>query len=196
MVQKSINLYAGEISIPQNLEFTNELRLVICDDQYKSWKRYFDYVIYASSYYTVAHNSEYYQKKFTETDQNFTDSDLSKYSKGVIRPAPYKNLAFRCKILCMNPQYQTLNVSDLLVVLKEFTEEWQGEVDASPTELAVMFSVVGENPNSLTVADQVAFALQSKKEDDDYKKKVKETEKASKMIDKIQADNLGFKLLV
>jgi hypothetical protein len=68
----------------------------------------------------------------------------------------------------MNPQYQTLNVSDLLVVLKEFTEEWQGEVDASPTELAVMFSVVGENPNSLTTADKTGFALQSAKEDNDY----------------------------
>lgn len=168
MVQKSINLYSGEISIPQNLEFTNELRLVICDDQYKSWKRYFDYVIYASSYYTVAHNSDYYLKKCTEEKITFTDSDLSKYSKGVIRPAPYKNLAFRCKILCMNPQYQTLNVSDLLVVLKEFTEEWQGEVDASPTELAVMFSVVGENPNSLTAADKTGFALQSAKEDNEY----------------------------
>lgn len=168
MVQKSINLYSGEISIPQNLEFTNELRLVICDDQYKSWKRYFDYVIYASSYYTVAHNSEYYLKKCTEKKITFYEEDLSKYSKGVIRPAPYKNLAFRCKILCMNPQYQTLNVSDLLVVLKEFTEEWQGEVDASPTELAVMFSVVGENPNSLTAADKTNFALQSAKEDNDY----------------------------
>jgi hypothetical protein len=46
----------------------------------------------------------------------------------------------------MNPQLQTINMSDLLVVLKDFTEEWQGEVDSSPTELALMFSVVGENP--------------------------------------------------
>lgn len=179
MVQKSINLYAGEISIPQNLEFTNELRLVICDDQYKSWKRYFDYVMYASSYYTKIHlqSEEYYQKKFTETDQTFTDSDLSKYSKGVIRPAPYKNLAFRCKILCMNPQYQTLNVSDLLVVLKEFTEEWQGEVDASPTELAAMFSVVGENPSSLTEEDLTGFNETAASEDADIAAQNAEKEK-------------------
>ena len=181
MVQKSINLYAGEISIPQNLEFTNELRLVICDDQYKSWKRYFDYVMYASSYYTKIHlqdkKEKYYQKKYTETDQSFTDSDLSKYSKGVIRPAPYKNLAFRCKILCMNPQYQTLNVSDLLVVLKEFTEEWQGEVDASPTELAAMFSVVGENPSSLTEEDLTGFNDATAKEDADIAAQNAEKEK-------------------
>lgn len=168
MVQKSINLYTGEISIPQNLEFTNELRLVICDDQYKSWKRYFDYVMYASSYYTTPHDDKYYKEaKFTEKIFNFSDLDLSKYSKGVIRPAPYKNLAFHCKILCMNPQYQTLNVSDLLVVLKEFTEEWQGEVDASPTELAVMFSVVGENPNSLTEEDKKKFKQDTAKEEND-----------------------------
>lgn len=168
MVQKSINLYTGEISIPQNLEFTNELRLVICDDQYKSWKRYFDYVMYASSYYTTPHDDKYYKEaKFTEKIFNFSDLDLSKYSKGVIRPAPYKNLAFHCKILCMNPQYQTLNVSDLLVVLKEFTEEWQGEVDASPTELAVMFSVVGENPNSLTEEDEKKFKQDTAKEEND-----------------------------
>ena len=186
MVQKSINLYAGEISIPQNLEFTNELRLVICDDQYKSWKRYFDYVMYASSYYTKIHlqDEKYYQKKFTETDQTFTDSDLSKYSKGVIRPAPYKNLAFRCKILCMNPQYQTLNVSDLLVVLKEFTEEWQGEVDASPTELAAMFSVVGENPSSLTEEDLTGFNEATANEDADIAAQRKELEQAEEESDK------------
>ena len=82
----------------------------------------------------------------SEIFSDFKPKDIQTYYKGVIRPAPYKNLAFRCKILSMNPQYQTVNISDLLVVLKDFTEEWQGEIDASPTELALMFSVVGENP--------------------------------------------------
>jgi hypothetical protein len=151
MIQKNIGLYSGEISIPQNLEFTNELRLVICDDQYKSWKRYFDYVMYSSSYNCSVHDTEYFnEKKFIKYLGNLQDTfeadDLQLYYKNIIRPAPYKNLAFRCRIFSMNPQYQTINISDLLVVLKDFTEEWQGEVDASPTELALTFSVVGENP--------------------------------------------------
>ena len=155
MVQKSIGLYSGEISIPQNLEFTNELRLVIADDQYKSWKRYFDLVMYVSSYYTkiegYGDDEKYYRNKLIRREgkniyDTFKEEHLIKPQKGIIRPAPYKNLTFRCKIFSMNPQYQTLNISDLLVVLKDFTEEWQGEVDSSPTELALMFSVVGENP--------------------------------------------------
>ena len=156
MVQKNLSLYSGEISVPQNLEFTNELRLVICDDQYKSWRRYFGYVMNSSVYEqsTVGGpwegTEEYYKKKYVPVGGTvgggFTESDLVVYSKNTLRVAPYKNLAFRVRILLMNPQYQTVRLSDLLVVLKEFSEEWQGEVDASPTELSLMFSVVGENP--------------------------------------------------
>jgi hypothetical protein len=165
MVQKNLGLYSGEISIPQNLEFTNELRLVICDDQYKSWKRYFNYVMCASSYNCKVHDLQYYKKKklkfFGTETSSFFASDLAYYHEGVIRPAPYKNLAFRCKIISMNPQYQAINVSDLLVVLKEFTEEWQGEVDASPTELAVTFSVVGENPKGEKTQERIMAAVQN-----------------------------------
>jgi hypothetical protein len=150
MVQKNLSLYSGEISIPQNLEFTNELRLVICDDQYKSWKRYFNMVMDASTYLCEVHDEAYYKKVILKDiagkRETFRSADVVDYYKGVVRPAPYKNLTFRCKILSMNPQFQTVNMSDLLVVLKDFTEEWQGEVDSSPTELALMFSVVGENP--------------------------------------------------
>ena len=149
MVQKNLSLYSGEISIPQNLEFTNELRLVICDDQYKSWKRYFNMVMDASTYLCEVHDEAYYKKVILKDiagkRETFRSADVVDYYKGVVRPAPYKNLTFRCKILSMNPQFQTVNMSDLLVVLKDFTEEWQGEVDSSQTELALMFSVVGEN---------------------------------------------------
>ena len=152
MTQKSIGLYNGEISIPQNLEFTNELRLVICDDQYKSWKRYFEEVMYASTFLSSSHDYEYYNKKYLDDIKDFKEEDVIRYNKGVVRPAPYKNLAFRCTIYTMNPQYQMINVSDLLVVLKDLTEEWQGEIDASPTELALMFSIVGENPRGLSIS--------------------------------------------
>jgi hypothetical protein len=152
MVQKNLSLYSGEISIPQNLEFTNELRLVVCDDQYKSWKRYFNMVMDASTYLCEVHDKDYYKKvklkDIAGKQDTFKAADVVDYYKGVVRPAPYKNLTFRCKILSMNPQFQTVNMSDLLVVLKDFTEEWQGEVDSSPTELALMFSVVGENPTA------------------------------------------------
>ena len=171
MVQKNIGLYSGEISIPQNLEFTNELRLVICDDQYKSWKRYFDYVMHASTFYCKPHDATYYAKDFLIGDkriQTFEDTDIAKYQKGVIQPAPYKNLAFRCRIFSMNPQYQTINKSDLLVVLKDFTEEWQGEVDSSPTELSLMFSVVGENPKGYRKNHKYYSPVDSGKNGIDY----------------------------
>lgn len=156
MVQKSISLFSGEFSIPQNLEFTNELRMVICDDQYKSWKRYFNYVVSSSSFAmstgtgASSMGPSYYGRKYIRTGNSvggaFSEEDLLRYSRDTLRIAPYKNLVFRCRIFVMNQQYQTTHMSDLLVVLKEFMEDWQGDIDSSPTELSLMFSVVGENP--------------------------------------------------
>jgi Ran GTPase-activating protein (RanGAP) involved in mRNA processing and transport len=109
-------------------------------------------VMDASTYLCEVHDKAYYWKvklkDIAGQQDTFRAADVVDYYKGVVRPAPYKNLTFRCKILSMNPQLQTVNMSDLLVVLKDFTEEWQGEIDSSPTELALMFSVVGENPQA------------------------------------------------
>jgi len=36
----------------------------------------------------------------------------------------------------------------LLCVLKDFSEDYVGEIDAGGTDLTVTFSIVGENPKS------------------------------------------------
>jgi hypothetical protein len=51
----------------------------------------------------------------------------------------------------MTPQYSTIRRFDLLCVLKDFTEEYSGDVDSGGVDLNVTFSIVGENPNG---ADQ------------------------------------------
>ena len=58
----------------------------------------------------------------------------------------YKNLAFRCIVYVMTPQKSTIRKFDLLLVLKDFSEEYSGDIDSGGTDLTVTFSIVGENP--------------------------------------------------
>ena len=60
--------------------------------------------------------------------------------------APYKNITFRCRILVMTPQLSTINMYDLLLTLRDMSEERSGEIDSSGTDLNIGFSIVGENP--------------------------------------------------
>ena len=46
----------------------------------------------------------------------------------------------------MTPQYSTIRRFDLLCVLKDFAEEFSGEIDSGGADLNVTFSIVGENP--------------------------------------------------
>ena len=48
----------------------------------------------------------------------------------------------------MTPQLSTISKYDLLLVLKDFTEERSGEIDGAANDLTVTFSIVGENPSS------------------------------------------------
>ena len=70
------------------------------------------------------------------------------YLEGKIHPGLYKNLSFLVTIYILTPQYGTIKKCNLLCVLKDYTIENQGEIDSSPTELNVTFSIVGENPPS------------------------------------------------
>lgn len=48
----------------------------------------------------------------------------------------------------MTPQYSTIKSFDLLCVLKDFSENYVGDVDtAGSPDLSLSFSVVGENPD-------------------------------------------------
>jgi hypothetical protein len=119
------------------MEFSNELRLTFVDDAWKSWKRYFERCAEVAVYNSEAHDASYYTEK---------PSKLTKIDKTYFCVSSYKNIAFNIKIFILNPQLNLLNKFDLLCVLKDYSEEYVGEVDSGGTDLNVTFSIVGENP--------------------------------------------------
>ena len=134
---KSVGLYDGEIVFPVSMEFTNEFRLNIIDDQYKSWRTYFQRCADAAIYNSEPHGSNYY-------------SSPGEYITGIdktnIFPAFYQNITFRIRVYIMTPQFSTIRKFDLLCVLRDFIEEFSGDIDAGAGDLSVAFSIVGENP--------------------------------------------------
>lgn len=151
LVTKSLGLFDGEINYPTSIEFTNELRLTIVDDQYKSWLHYFQTVSDVSVYNSRPHNKDYYKN---------LDCLPTAVDKSSICIANYKNLAFEIKIYIMTPQYATIRKYDLLCVLKEFSEDYRGEIDSGGTDLNVLFSIVGENPGLTNTSSEIASMLQ------------------------------------
>lgn len=139
LVSKSLGLFDGEINYPVSVEYTNELRITVVDDQYKSWRRYFKKCADASIFFSEAHNADYY--KITLDSILPTAIDKSK-----ICAAYYKNITFNIKIYCMTPQYSTIKKFDLLCVMKDFSDDWMGEIEGGGMDLSISFSVVGENP--------------------------------------------------
>ena len=170
---KTLGLFDGEISYPVSAELMNELRLTIVDDQYKSWRHYFQKCMDVSVYNSQAHEADYYgissiNKKTTivntkgistttathKTSLGYSvDNDSKLYiptavDKSNICVAFYKNITFRIRIYVMTPQFSTIRKFDLLCVLKDFTEEYEGDIDAPGPDLNLVFSVVGENPDN------------------------------------------------
>ena len=249
LVSKSLGLFDGEISYPTGIEFTNELRLTIVDDQFKSWRTYFETCMYASVYSSTPNvrtgsaykklDEERYNKKKSELaaeyeqfyrrrnggsyeppenldeelkrEYGFSMEDFWIYgrnpefnngSEEIITidrnyqlVAPYKNLAFRCRIYVMTPQKSTITKFDLLLVLKDFVSEYSGEIDSSGTDLTLSFSIVGENPwenplESTQLGTEIRSSIDSRNEESQKKKK---TNKWSKLAD--HTGNTAIKLL-
>ena len=140
MTSKTLSLYDGEISYPVSMEFTNELRITIADDQYKSWRRYFEECAKAAIYNSEGHTSDYYI--LSPDEYSLTAIDTNN-----VCIAMYKNICFRCRIYVMTPQYSTIQKFDLLLVMKDFSEEYTGDIGDGAGDLTVSFSIVGENPN-------------------------------------------------
>ena len=140
MTSKTLSLYDGEISYPVSMEFTNELRITIADDQYKSWRRYFEECAKAAIYNSEGHTSDYYIPPPDEYSLTAIDTNN-------VCIAMYKNICFRCRIYVMTPQYSTIQKFDLLLVMKDFSEEYTGDIGDGAGDLTVSFSIVGENPN-------------------------------------------------
>ena len=142
LTNKTLNLYDGEISYPVSMEFTNEFRLTIADDQYKSWRRYFEECAKAAIYNSEGHDESYYKEGGTEGVLGLTAIDTNN-----VCIAMYKNICFRCRIYVMTPQYSTIQKFDFLLVMKDFSEEYTGDIGDGAGDLTVSFSIVGENPN-------------------------------------------------
>ena len=138
---KSVNLFDGEINIPVSIEFTNELRLTIVDDMFKSWKLYFEKCMEVYVYNSESHHKFYYTNPSEEDKKHITAVD-----KTNVCIAPYKNVTFACNIYIMTPQSETIKKFNLLVVLKDISEEFAGDIDSGGTDLSVTFSIVGERP--------------------------------------------------
>ena len=137
MTNKTLQLYDGEISYPVSMEFTNEFRITIADDQYKSWRTYFE-----ECAKTAIYNSEGHNESFYSSGEELTAIDTSN-----VVVAMYKNITFRCQLYIMTPQFSTIHKYDLLLVMKDFSEEHAGSIDGGASDLTVSFSIVGENPS-------------------------------------------------
>ena len=140
MHTKNINLYDGEITYPVSMEFINELRLTIIDDQYKSWRTYFETCADAMIYNSEPHVKSYYENNY--------GTHLTAIDKSSVCVSMYKNVCFRCIIYIMTPQLSTIKKYDLLLTLKDFSEENNGDsIEAgAANDLSLTFSIVGENP--------------------------------------------------
>ena len=66
----------------------------------------------------------------------------------------------------MTPQLSTISKYDLLVLLKDFTEERSGEIDGGASDLSVSFSIVGENPSAAKRKVPGSAKIESKKNKD------------------------------
>ena len=209
--------------------------MTIVDDQYKSWRTYFETCMNAAVYSStpnilevesdkVATSKSQVKKKVLKsqtkeanegelivvaeeyfdvyeakdngysniitktTPEGWKKRDLVKIDKNYQLVAPYKNLSFRCRILVMTPQLSTITKYDLLLVLKDFSEERSGEIDSSGTDLTLSFSIVGENPPDEVNTDRIRSEVDNAKEE--AKKKKEEQKKLDKNL-----NNLGSSLI-
>ena len=141
MTNKTLQLYDGEISYPISMEYLNEFRLTIADDQYKSWRTYFERCAKVAIYNSEGHNKSFYESA----------SEITAIDTGNVIIAMYKNITFRCQIFIMTPQFSTIHKYDLLLVMKDFAEEHSGSIDGGAGDLSISFSIVGENPENTSI---------------------------------------------
>ena len=137
LTTKSLGLYEGEIVYPVGCEFLNELTITMINDSLKSWSGFWRTVMDVSTHNSEPHKADFYK----EDSPTPTAID---YSAPMI--ALYKNITWRCKIYILSPQFSTIKKFDLLVVLKDYTESYSGDIDSPGNDVQLRFSIVGENP--------------------------------------------------
>lgn len=137
MLTKTLGLYDGEIVFPSGVEFTNELTITMLNDNYKSWGGFWRKVMEVSVYNSEPHQADFYRELYPAP----TAVDKSGFCIAL-----YKNVTWRCRVYILSPQYTTIKKFDLLVVLKEFSESYSGDIDSPGGDVTLKFSIVGENP--------------------------------------------------
>lgn len=167
LVNKTLALYAGEISYPIAMENSNELRLTFSDDSFKSFRTYFDRVAEISTYESLINKEE--DETSARLDANFAKRrkfDSFVFSKSISENVAvgstydtidrdkfavgmYKNLCFNVCIYILTPQYSTIKKYNLLCVMKDYSIEYVGEIDSGPADVTVSFSIVGETTPEL-----------------------------------------------
>lgn len=158
--QKGLALFDGDIYFPTSMEFTNELRLTFVDDQYKSFRWYFNRCAEAAVYKVI--KADRGSDKIL-MDETYQDGNITRYrslSEGVFdksdrslitiidktryETAMYKNITFKCTIYVMKGDYATVEKFILLLVMRDHQIEYSGDSDANGNELSVNFTIVGE----------------------------------------------------
>ena len=206
---KSIGLFGGEFTIPGGVEYSNELRLTILDDVYKSWRRYFEKCADVGVYNSEVHFMDYYgysnEGKLSldnwsigkELSGNLADR-VTVVDKTAFALAPYKNITFRIRIYIMTPQYSTINKYDLLATLKEVSIERTGDIDPGSQDLELSFSIVGETnedflnktTSCLIYYDKQSSAAQDQKDFDEWGKSGGKTD-AQQEKEKLENEKKG-----
>ena len=182
MTNKSLQLFDGDISYPVSLEFTNELRITIADDAIKTFKRYFQMCMECSMY------------RSNPYVWNGDSSDPS-IDKNYMEVAMYKNVTWACTIYVMTSGFMCVKKFPLLVTLKDFQEEYSGDIESGPTELALMFSIVGENeidqiPSELDSSTRVT-SYESRSRNDSGSKDVSTEKKLKESVNNSSSPSLA-----
>ena len=158
ITSKELALHSGNIYFPIGMELTNELRLTFADDSLKSIRRYFELAAKTSVYMSNIHDTDGFGDVNYGNLIEEAKEDPTVIIEGRVTPAHYKNVSFLIDIFSMTPQFATINRTQLLCVLKDFMFEGQGETDASPTELAINFSIVGEWPSDMSDDNLLSYS--------------------------------------
>ena len=182
MTNKSLQLFDGDISYPVSLEFTNELRITIADDAIKTFKRYFQMCMECSMY------------RSNPYVWNGDSSDPS-IDKNYMEVAMYKNVTWACTIYVMTSGFMCVKKFPLLVTLKDFQEEYSGDIESGPTELALMFSIVGENeidqiPSELDSSTRIT-SYESRSRNDSGSKDVSTEKKLKESVNNSSSPSLA-----
>jgi hypothetical protein len=198
-VAKSIGLFGGEFTIPGGVEYSNEFRMTLIDDSYKSWRRYFEKCADVGVYNSKIHPKEFYgydgstdkwpniiKAEGWKNDKSYSyspkDSEkITVVDKSSFVLAPYKNVTFRIRIYIMTPQYSTINKYDLLATLKEVSIERNGEIEPGAQDLELTFSIVGEtNEDYLKLpTPRAGYVKVEEKKEETAEKKSEESSKQS-----------------